>query len=131
MMASCVSILSKRKSECLHAGIEKIDFESTVFHCALLANELIQAVALNGARAGCVGVGAVIVAGRSAVKFDGETNRLALFRGGRGPSADRARESGRRFCRGRTRVRRFRRPLSSSRPKPTGSEKVLAAGYRF
>src|SRR6202161_2684933 len=81
MMASCVSILSKRKSECLHAGIEKIDFESTVFHCALLANELIQAVALNGARAGCVGIGAVIVARRSAVKFDCETNRLAIFRG--------------------------------------------------
>src|ERR1700678_294291 len=81
MMASCVSILSKRKSECLHAGIEKIDLESPVFHRALLANELIQAVALNGARAGCVGVGAVIVAGRSAVKFDGETNRLAIFRG--------------------------------------------------
>src|SRR5579862_4487484 len=81
MMASWSSILTKRKSKRLHAGVEKINLECSVFYRPLLPDQLVQAIPLNRAGSACIGIGAVVFPGRSTVEFDGETNWLAVFCG--------------------------------------------------
>ena len=80
-MASRVSILSESKSERFHARVKEFNLECSVFHRALLADQLIQPVPLDRARAVCVGIGSVVVSRRGAVQFDYETNWLAIFCG--------------------------------------------------
>ena len=53
--------------------------KSSVFDCAFLADELVEAMALYCSGAACVGVDAVIVAGRGAVERDFEADGLAIF----------------------------------------------------
>src|ERR1700722_6847191 len=81
MMASWYSISTKRKSKRLHAGIEKINLECSVFHRPLLPDQLVQAIALNRAGSACVGVSPVVFPRRSTVEFDRETNRFPVFCG--------------------------------------------------
>src|ERR1700722_11191752 len=81
MMPSWSSILTKRKRKRLHARIEKINLECSIFHRPLLPNQLIQAIPLNRAGSACVGVGTVITSGWCAIEFGRETNRFPIFCG--------------------------------------------------
>jgi hypothetical protein len=73
--------LAEGEGEGLHSGIEKFNFESSVFDRAFLADELIEAMTWNGASACGVGVAAVVIAGGGAVECDFEADGLAIFRG--------------------------------------------------
>lgn len=62
-MASWFLILAERKSKRLHAGIEKINLECSVFYRPLLPDQLVQAIPLNRAGSACVGIVAVVFPG--------------------------------------------------------------------
>jgi hypothetical protein len=73
--------LTEGEGEGLHSGIEKFNFESAIFDCAFLADQLIKAMALDCSGAGGVGVAAVVVARGCAVERDFEADGLAIFCG--------------------------------------------------
>src|ERR1700678_993159 len=72
-------ISTKREGKCLHAWVEEFNFERPVFYRPLLPDQLIQTMFLNRASAVCIGVAAMVLAGRGSIQCDPETNRLAAF----------------------------------------------------
>src|ERR1700733_8592689 len=78
-IASPSSLSSECEGKSLYARIEKFNFKRPIFHFALLPDQLIQPVLLHNARALLVGVHAVILAGRGAIKPHAETHGLSIF----------------------------------------------------
>src|SRR5262245_14814961 len=71
--------LAEREGESLHAGIEKFDLESPVFHRSFLPDELIQAMFLHRTGAVHIGIAAVVVTGRRAIELHFEANGLVIL----------------------------------------------------
>ena len=62
----------------LHAGIEEFDFEGAIRDRAVLPDQLIEPLPIDGALAVGIGVGAMVGAGRGAVERHAEPDRFAV-----------------------------------------------------
>src|ERR1700727_2050715 len=70
--------LAKRERECLHAWIQELDLECSIFHRPLLPDEVIKPVPLYCACTVVVGIDAMIVSRCRDVQFHGEADRPAI-----------------------------------------------------